>query len=148
MAEEHALEPRRAAVLAVARTWLGTPYHHMGRIKGAGTDCLMLLAEVYEAAGIVPRLEVPFYPADWNLHRDAERYLDGVLQYAREVGAPGAGDVALFKFGRTFSHGAIVIDWPLLIHAYVGQGVLEGDASRGALAGRLVKFFSPFAAGG
>jgi hypothetical protein len=37
---------------------------------------------VYEAAGIIPHLEIPFSPADWNLHRDAERYLIGVMRHA------------------------------------------------------------------
>jgi NlpC/P60 family putative phage cell wall peptidase len=137
-------EGLRAAVVAAARAWLGTPYHHMGRVKGAGVDCLMLLAEVYEAAGIVPHVAVPFYPPDWNLHRDAERYLEGVMRYAHPVETPSAGDVALFKFGRCFAHGAIVTDWPHLIHAFVRVGVIEGDATQGALRGRPVKFFSPF----
>jgi cell wall-associated NlpC family hydrolase len=135
----------RAAVVAAARTWLGTPYHHMGRVKGAGVDCLMLLAEVYAAAGIVPHISIPFYPPDWNLHRDAERYLEGVIHYAHEVaGPPEPGDVALFKFGRCFAHGAIVVAWPALIHAFVRVGVVEADATRGALEGRPVRFFSPF----
>src|SRR5579864_2966125 len=113
-------DPRRAAVAAEVARWLRTPYHHMGRVKGGGTDCLMLLAEVYEAAGVVPRVEVPFYPPDWNLHRDAERYLEAVMHYAGEIpGPPDAGDVALFKFGRCYAHGAIVTQWPQLIHAYV-----------------------------
>ena len=138
-------DPRRAKVVAEAETWLLTPYHHMGRVKGAGTDCLMLLAEVYEAAGVVPHVEVPFYPPDWHLHRDAERYLDGVMRYAREIaGPPDLGDVAVFRFGRCFAHGAIVTRWPRLIHAYVRTGVTYGDASGAPLAGRPVRFFSPF----
>ena len=52
------------------------------RVKGGGTDCLMLLAEVYEKAGVIPHVDVPFYPPDWNLHRDAERYLEGIMRYA------------------------------------------------------------------
>jgi hypothetical protein len=60
-------DPRRLVVVEEARGWLGSPYHHMGRVKGAGTDCLMMLVEVYEAAGVVPHIEVPFYSADWNL---------------------------------------------------------------------------------
>ncbi len=78
-------DPRRTAVVAEASTWLRTPYHHMGRVKGGGTDCLMLLAEVYEAAGVVSHVEVPFYPPDWHLHRGVERYLDGLMRYAREI---------------------------------------------------------------
>ena len=82
------MDPRRFAVLEEARGWLGTPYHHMGRVQGAGTDCLMMLAEVYEAPGVVPHIEVPFYPADWNLHRGAERYLDGDMPHAIEISGP------------------------------------------------------------
>ena len=37
----------------------------------------MMHAEVYAACGVIPYLEIPFYPADWKLHRDAERHLDG-----------------------------------------------------------------------
>jgi hypothetical protein len=44
-------DPRRLVVVEEARGWLGTPYHHMGRVKGAGTDCLMMLAAVYERRG-------------------------------------------------------------------------------------------------
>jgi len=137
---------RRSLVIAEVETWLRTPYHHMGRIKGGGTDCLMLLAEVYEAAGVTPHIDVPFYPPDWNLHRDAERYLEGVVRYAREIGEPPkGGDVAVFKFGRCFAHGAIVLSWPRLIHAWHNTGVVYADGDQPPLAGRPVRFFDPFA---
>ena len=80
-------DPRRLAVTEEAVGWLRTPYHHMARVKGVGADCLTLLAEVYEKAGVIPHVEIPFYPPDWNLHRDAERYLEGVMRYAREAPA-------------------------------------------------------------
>jgi NlpC/P60 family putative phage cell wall peptidase len=135
----------REAVVTEAHTWLRTPYHHMGGIKGGGTDCLMLLAAVYEAVGAIPPVAVPFYPPDWNLHRDAERYLEGVARYAREIeGPPGVGDVAVFKFGRCFAHGAIVVAWPRLIHAWHNAGVVYADADQPPLRCREVRFFSPF----
>jgi hypothetical protein len=124
----------------------------MARIKGAGVDCLTLLAEVYERARIIPHVEVPFYPADWNLHRDAERYLDGVMRYAREVldrddnNPPQPGDIAVSKFGRCFAHGAIVFQWPRLIHAWHNAGVVYADSTQGQLAGRPVRIFDPFSA--
>jgi cell wall-associated NlpC family hydrolase len=143
-------DPRRAAVVAEAATWLRTPYHHMGRAKGSGTDCLMLLAEVYEAADVIPHVEVPFYPPDWHLHRGVERYIEGLTRYAREIAngaddpSPQPGDAVLFKFGRCFAHGAIVVAWPRLIHAWHNAGVVYADAGQGQLAGRMVRFFSPF----
>jgi cell wall-associated NlpC family hydrolase len=139
------LDPRRAAVVAEAETWLGTPYHHMGRVKGAGCDCLTMLAEVYCACGIIPHVDIPYFAPDFNLHQSAELYLEGLLQYAREIpGPPQPGDVALWKFGRCFAHGAIVMDWPTLIHSWVRIGVIYGDATQPTLAGRAVKFFDPF----
>jgi cell wall-associated NlpC family hydrolase len=139
------IDPRRAAVVAEAETWLKTPYHHMGRVKGAGTDCLMMLAEVYCACGIIPHVDIGYYSPDFNLHKSAELYLEGLLQYAKEIpGPPQPGDVAVFKFGRCFAHGAIVTEWPKLIHAFVRNGVMEGNADQPTLAGRAVKFFDPF----
>ena len=136
---------QRATVVAEAVTWLGTPYHHMGRVKGSGTDCLMLLAGVYEAAGVIPHVDVTFYPPDWHMHRSTERYVEGLMQYAREIGSPPqSGDAVLFKFGRCFAHGAIVVEWPSLIHAWHNAGVVYGDATQGQLAGRPARFFCPF----
>lgn len=143
----------RHAVLREAETWIGTPFHHGARIKGAagspsgagGIDCLMLLAEVYERTGVCAHIEPPFYVPDWHLHRDAERYMEGLLHHAPEIdGPPEPGDIALFRFGRTFSHGAIVTWWPRLIHAYWAIGVVHGDATLQPLKNRPVRFFTPF----
>lgn len=51
-------------------------------------------------------------------------------------------DFIVFKFGRTFSHGAIVVEWPLIIHAYIPHGVTLTDASTdGQLIGREYKVY-------
>ena len=59
--------------------------------------------------------------SDWHLHRGEERYLGFLLARAREVAAPLAGDVILFKYGRCFSHGGIVtrVDPLTIVHAFV-----------------------------
>jgi cell wall-associated NlpC family hydrolase len=139
-------EEKRQLVVDEAKSFLKTPFHHAARIKGAGTDCLMLLAEVFERAGVTGHIDPPFYNPDWHLHRDAERYMEGLLDYAREIeGPPLPGDIALFRFGRTFSHGAIVVEWPRVIHAYWNIGVVWGDATLAPLRGHSVRYFSPFA---
>lgn len=126
-------QEQRLAVVAEARSWLGTPYHHMGRLKGVGVDCAMLPAEVYAACGLIPAQPVEFYPMDWNLHRGAERYLEHVLRHAVEVAEPSTGDLVLWRYGRCLAHGAIVIDWPLIIHAVVHSGVVLDDGEAPAL---------------
>ncbi len=131
----------RNRVLSEARAWLGTPWHHQGAIKGVGVDCARLLCEVYHNAGLTPEIDPRPYPADWHFHRDEERFLGWLTDYADEVATPEPGDVVVFKFGRCFAHGGIVTAWPLVIHSYNQVGVREQDASTGRLAGRQVKFF-------
>jgi cell wall-associated NlpC family hydrolase len=109
-------QAQRDRVIAIAKSWVGTPYHHAARIKGAGVDCLTLLAEVFSEAALIERPEIPHYPPDWMLHREAERYLEGVMKYAQEIdGDPLPGDIVVYRFGRCFAHGAIVVKWPMII---------------------------------
>lgn len=141
----------RNRVVKEAIEWIGTPFHHEARVKGAGVDCLQILAAVYHAAGIVSHIDVPHYPMDWMIHRDEERYLNGVKLYADEVPGPPErmplpGDIVIMKLGRTFSHGAIVIEWPRLIHAYYSAGqVIYGSADTVPFSRRPLRFFNPFA---
>lgn len=59
---------------------------------------------------------------------------------------PQPADFVVFKFGRAFSHGAIVTNWPQIIHSYIPHGVLLGDALRdGELLNREFKVFEVIA---
>lgn len=137
----------RAAIVAEALTWEGTPYQSHARIKGVGVDCAMLPAEIYHAVGLAPKVS-PEYPADWMLHRDEERFLSFVLPHAREIAADEAlpGDLIIWRFGRTFSHSAIIIDLPVVLHAVMrGRAVVRGDVSRDVdLIDRPRRYFSLF----
>jgi len=111
----------REQVVAEARTWEGTPYHHCTGVKGAGVDCLYLLYRVYvDFAQIVPQFELPQYAPQWFLHRDEELYLDGIARHARRIELHEAkpADFAMFNFGRHAAHGAILIDQRTILHAY------------------------------
>jgi cell wall-associated NlpC family hydrolase len=136
----------RAAILAEARSWLGTPYHSCARVKGVGVDCGMLIAEVYERAGIIPRMDIAPYAADHHMHRPDEQYIAYILKHGREIetGSLKPGDLALWRFGRSYSHGAIVVDWPVVIHATRKEGrVWECNISDYSLyATRKPLFFS------
>ena len=129
-----------------ALTWLNTPYHHMANLRGVGVDCAMFLVEVFKQLGAVPvDLDPRPYPHDWHMHRGEERYLAWLDKYADRVPADQVqpGDVVTFKFGRCVSHAGIVIDWPLIIHAYRDNDVvILSDVSRSdALMERLEIFF-------
>ena len=138
----------RADVVAEARAWLGTSYHHAADIKGVGVDCAMILVRVFCDLGLVEPFDPRPYTRDWHMHRDDERYLGFLLARAREVASPEPGDVMLFKIGRAYAHGGIVTkaDPLTIVHAFLPAAcVIEDEIARVAeLAERLgnAKFFS------
>ncbi len=130
-------------MVAEARTWLRTPYAHAQRMKGAGVDCAQILIAVYAAAGIIEEFDTGYYPADWMMHRDQERYLGFIQNHTNRVDTPLPGDIALYQFGRCVSHGGIVVEWPLIIHAYAPERqVTLGEGDKGQLSKRLHGFYS------
>lgn len=106
-----------AQVIAEARSWIGTPYHHKGRVKGVGVDCGGMVYACYE-----PHYHLkPFpddYPADWCLHDQQELYLDWISPYVSEVRHPVPGGLSLFRFGKCYAHAAIYTEKNTFIHAY------------------------------
>lgn len=131
-------------MLDEAMTWLRTPYLSHAMVKGAGTDCAMFPLAVYSSLGLidVPN-PIPKYSPHWHLHRSEEMYLQWVIQLGGvEVEKPQPADFAVFKVGRAFAHGAIVIDWPNCIHSQVQVGVFLDDLSQGKLGQADKKFFS------
>lgn len=114
---------QRARVVEIARSWVGTAYHHRGRVRGVGVDCAQLLIEVYAEAGLIERFDTGEYPADWALHRGEEVFLGWVERFADPTPYPLAGDVVIYRYGRCYSHGAIVIDDRLMVHSFLGRGV-------------------------
>jgi cell wall-associated NlpC family hydrolase len=118
----------RTKVCMVAKSFLGTPYHHMGRLKGVGVDCGTYLLEVYQEAGLIPPVSVSYYPPRWYLHNSKEYYLNIVVQYAKPTDCPLTGDILLYRQGKAVSHGAIILNYPQIIHCIEGQGVSTGNA--------------------
>jgi cell wall-associated NlpC family hydrolase len=137
----------RAAIVAEALTWEGTPYHPHARVKGVGCDCAQLPAAVYEAVGLIEPVN-PTYTSDWMLHRDEEKFLGFVLPQARQIKFKDVqpGDLILWRFGRTFSHAAIVLDMPEVLHAALkGGAVIRADVTRESdLRDRECRYFSIF----
>src|SRR5882724_8889590 len=116
---------KRDEIVAEAKTWLGTPWHHQGRIKGGGVDCVMLLAEVYEAVGIVPHIEPEYYPIDIMMHRGGEHVLGWLEMYGVETKEPEPGDIVIYRFGYSYSHGGIIVDNELnIVHAFKQYGMV------------------------
>lgn len=138
------LDPRRQAVVDEALTWLRTPWHHEGRIKGAGVDCAQFLIGVFANVGLIDDFQTAHYPADWHLHRSERRFLNLLLQYADPVEAPLPGDIAMFQYGWQEAHGSIVVEaeGPTIIHAWLDERMVTlTDLSVSPLSERLAGFY-------
>lgn len=130
----------RQKVVTSAKTWLRTPFRDQGDVKGpnGAVDCAMLLVRTFQEADLIdPAFDPRPYPPQWHLHRNEERFLkviDGIVaargrgaEVPNEAGLPAAalaraGDVIVYRVGRCYSHGGLVIGNGQLIHACYKTG--------------------------
>jgi len=96
-------------VVAVARSWLGTPWQHQGRLPGVALDCVGLVICAARAVGQVP--------ADWDFNGYARAPDGSMLPLCDDMltRVPPAemapGDVAAIAIGSNPQHMAIVGDY-------------------------------------
>lgn len=149
----------RRAIVAEAISWEGTPYVQQGDVKGpsGAVDCAMLLVRCWVDTGIFQPFDPRPYPPHWHLHHDDERYLRWMEALSVEVETPQVGDVAVFFFGRCYSHGSIVVAPDVVCNSSsIHRKCTRNDISEAWLshtrrhsktnkAPRPVKFFDVFA---
>jgi NlpC/P60 family putative phage cell wall peptidase len=108
-----------ADVVAEARSWLGTRFHHQGRLKGVGVDCAGLVVGVAEALGlpVQDRTDYTRQPDGTMLEETCD------AQFIRiPIEDIRPGDLLLMRFEQEPQHLAIVGDYEVgglsVIHAY------------------------------
>jgi len=120
----------RQDVIDEALTWDQTPYHHLQRCKGVGTDCIQFLVGIAFNLGIIDSSDIgrlPHYSPQWHLHRDEELLVNVMRRFVqegklREVSVKNRqpGDMLIFKFGRVSNHGGVFLPRNRIIHALAG----------------------------
>jgi len=164
------IQKQRQAVVAEAKTWLGTHFHHEANVKGAGVDCVHMPASSYNVALGVD-IHVPVYSAQWHLHQTGpkgeyeELYLvnlkkEGFVEISdgQEDFEPfdpdnwvdakkDVGDLVVVQLARTYAHAAIIVNWPYVIQAEsspMGRGeVVEATVEANwFFTARPMKFYS------
>jgi cell wall-associated NlpC family hydrolase len=108
----------RDRFVAAAKSYIGTPFHHQGRLPGVGLDCAGVVVCAAAACAMDIR-DVRGYgrvPAGGMLEQ-------AVLDHCDLVPLHGirSGDIMLFCFLREPQHLA-VFDNGMLIHAYSSVG--------------------------
>lgn len=123
----------RAALVAEAREWLGTPYRHQASLKGVGADCLGLVRGIWRAFHGAEPERLPAYTPDWAEAGGAEQLAMAGRAHlvACDLAAALPGDVLLFRFGpdSPAKHAGILsagtAEAGLFIHAYEAGCVIE-----------------------
>ena len=122
-----------ARVVAVARLWLGTPYHDQASLRGVGCDCLGLARGVWrEVVGEEP-LEVPPYSRDWGEigQREVLAEAAGATMLPGDPARPSPGMLLIFRMHRAAiaKHCGIVTEMGpeggRFVHGYERLGVIE-----------------------
>jgi NlpC/P60 family putative phage cell wall peptidase len=119
----------RARIVAAARDWIGTPYHHQASLKNVGTDCLGLLrglwVEIYGSQAERP----PAYSPDWAEARGTEELIAGAGRHLLAVAQSDArpGDVIVFRMkpNTPAKHVGLLASETTFIHAMEGVSVSE-----------------------
>lgn len=97
-------------VVAQARTWLGTPFHHNQCQKGVGVDCVHLVIGVARELGLVaPDFDVPAYPRrpdGVTLLTLANMHMDRVAPSEMAL-----GDMAVVRIKQDPQHVGIIGDY-------------------------------------
>jgi NlpC/P60 family putative phage cell wall peptidase len=119
----------RAAIVAEARAWIGTPYRHQASLRGVGCDCLGLVRGVWRnCIGDEPEAPPPYAP-DWAEAKGDETLAAAALRHLvpRALDDLKPGDVLLFRWrdGFVAKHVAIAAGERTMIHAHDGAAVCE-----------------------
>lgn len=115
-------------VVCVARSWIGTPYHHQASLRGVGTDCLGLVRGVWrELYGDEPERAEP-YSRDWSASGE-ETLLAAARRNFAELDPADAkqGDVVVFRYraGLPAKHCGVLTGDECFVHALEGAAVCE-----------------------
>ncbi|MBL0371080.1 C40 family peptidase [Rhizobium sp. KVB221] len=117
-------------IVAIARSWIGTPYRHQGATRGVGCDCLGLIRGIWrQCYGREPEDPGP-YGMDWAERSGEERLIEAARRHCGAEVSPSAmqaGDLILFRWreGMAAKHAGILSDATHFIHAYEQAGVIE-----------------------
>lgn len=127
-------------IVVQARTWLGTRYHHQGRLKKSaagpgGVDCIGLIVGVADELGLQDGTGNPISRADetdYSMYPERGRLVRCIERYLRPIPLErmAEGDVLLFRTFNDPQHVGLLTHYPT-----GGLGLIHCNSS----AGRVVE---------
>lgn len=130
----------RAQFIAEVIDHIGTPYHHQGRLKGVGVDCIGLFVSAavrcgYEMIAPMDYLNVP----------EQDKLLRHLSEYAHPIAleAALAGDLLIFRMYHQPQHVGVIVNLlPLeMVHTYMTVNRVVRVPVDGTWAARIVSAY-------
>lgn len=128
-------------IVSAARTCLGTPFRHQGRIAGVGLDCAGVVVEVAKAIGSNP-IDVSGYgrvPVNGQLESVLDTQTD--LERVLDISTRRAGDILLLRFSGEPQHLAVLTDNNTIVHSYEAVGKCCEHRLSSVWAARIVRVY-------
>ncbi len=147
----------RQKIIIEAKSWLGTSFHHQGRVKisathHGGCDCIGLVIGVASQLNLYSKTGKPIVDCDQlnysnipegdNLRQQLSQHL---LEKGDNIAHAKTGDIVLFSFAKNPQHLAIIDkqkDELLIIHAYSVVGKVCYHRLDSKWQERLVQIYS------
>ncbi len=125
-------------IITQARTWIGTKYHHQGRLKKSakgpgGCDCLGLVIGVIDELGMQDGDSNPLAAADefnYSMYPEQGRLVRSISQHLRSIPLEKrrVGDLLLFRTFKDPQHVGLMTEYPS-----GGDGLIHCNSSAGAV---------------
>jgi len=136
---------RRDQAVEQAMLWINTPYHHHACVRGVGVDCAMLVYDVAYQIGCITKEQYenpPQYNAQWHIHNNKEMLIEIIEGFGCTPSKTGkAGDIAVFKYGRSISHMGILVNQNQIVHARMDMGKVVLNTINGELLERFAGYY-------
>jgi len=103
-------------IIAGARSWIDTPFHHQARLKGVGCDCLGFLIGVASVLDLRDASGMPLAAYDevaYSKEPDGAYLTQKLMSLLPEIplAHASAGNIALFKVRENPQHLAILTNY-------------------------------------
>lgn len=101
--------------IAEARTWLNTPFHHQGRVKGVGADCIGIFTGTLKALDLLQ-----YDNTNYTRDPDSDKLVRLCDRYLIEIPVSDAtiGCILMMSWRKGPQHLALLTDVGIL-HAHI-----------------------------
>jgi cell wall-associated NlpC family hydrolase len=116
----------RAALVAEAKTWIGSPVHWQGAVKG-GTDCRGWIYATAKKVGMPEAANVEAALCNYPMNFTAKYFVDRISKILKRTDNPQPADLLAIKLSpkdKGPRHLAMLVDNNRIIHCY-GRGLAK-----------------------